>query len=62
MSFEDYYRCYVLWDENSKMFVGPDISVHRVKLRRMAARFTKKGAMLYIDSHKKEDFMIEDCD
>ena len=60
MNFEDYYRGYVIWEEDSRMFIGPDSSMYRVFLRNMAYRFTKKEAMLYIDSHKEKNLMIED--
>ncbi len=64
MEFDEIYAHYVIKELPSGYFVGPNSQAFRVALRNMAARFTKRGAMLYIEEFPLKEpngYVIEDA-
>jgi len=59
--FEDVYAAFVVWSRDERMYVG-DGEAWRAALRCDAARFTKDGALKYINSQDHpENYLIEDA-
>lgn len=65
ISWDDVYRGYVIREKRADgLFVGPTSDLYRVMFRAVAARFTKKEAVKYMQEGefcKEGYFVIEDA-
>ena len=50
LSFEDIYENYVIYEQETRSFIGTDTQRYRVARREDADRFTKSAAIKYLES------------